>query len=84
MSTKSYTNEKNLRELLKALPPSQSPLIFSSSQIRYAWADGLPDDPLNNRPDITTPDEYIAEARAGRVTFGGIPVAIVDRLPPVS
>jgi len=52
-------------------------LLFSELDILCNW-ESIKADPYNNRPDIETPEEYIKEAKANRVTAGGYRVIITE------
>ena len=55
-------------------------LFLSPEMIRNNW-EAIKKDPYNNRPDIKDAEEYIVEASNGRVTAGGVPIIIVNKLP---
>jgi hypothetical protein len=52
---------------------------MSAEIIRNNW-ETIKKDPYNNRPDIEDVEEYIAEARKGNVTAGGVLVVITSKI----
>jgi hypothetical protein len=61
--------------------PERTPmyLFMSRKQIRNNW-DEIMNDPDNPRPDIKSPDEYIAEIERGDFKILGATVVLQDQV----
>jgi len=72
-------NIDELNEQLKKARRYNPVIVFSEHGVHANW-EHVKSDCFNNRPDIDTPEEYVAEARAGLVTYGGAKVIISETL----
>ena len=55
-------------------------LVLSPKFISNNW-DSIKNDEYNNRPDIKSPEEFIAECKRSKVTVGGVQIIIQEELP---
>ncbi len=71
---------KTLNNLQNFLTRDPVQLILTSEQVHNNWH-MIKSDPLNNNPEIESPEEYIEKAKLGLVTAGAADVVVIDKLP---